>query len=66
MEKTRRPRDHLVNQDTKSVKKREENRGLTMWAMPTSQSLFFSTLLGRVQFRDIDLSFSKGSSLDFS
>ena len=37
-----------------------------MWAMPTSQSLFFSTLLGRVQFRDIDLSFSKGSSLDFS
>lgn len=23
-----------------------------MWAMPTSQSLFFSTLLGRVQFRD--------------
>ena len=23
-----------------------------MWARPTSQSLFFSTLLGRVQFRD--------------
>ena len=23
-----------------------------MWAMSTSQSLFFSTLLGRVQFRD--------------
>ena len=22
-----------------------------MWVMPTSQSLFFSTLLGRVQFR---------------
>ena len=30
-----------------------------MWAMPTSQSLFFSTLLGRVQFRGIDLSFFK-------
>ncbi|AGY37491.1 hypothetical protein N597_00585 [Streptococcus ilei] len=25
-----------------------------MWAMPTSQSLFFSTLLGRVQFRATD------------
>ena len=23
-----------------------------MWVRPTSQSLFFSTLLGRVQFRD--------------
>lgn len=54
MEKTRRPRDHLVVQDTKPVKKREENRRLTMWAMPTSQSLFFSMLLGRVQFRSID------------
>lgn len=28
-----------------------------MWTMSTSQSLFFSTLLGRVQFRDSDLSF---------
>ena len=28
-----------------------------MWAMPTRQSLFFSTLLGRVQFCDSDLSF---------
>lgn len=25
-----------------------------MWAVPTSQSLFFSMLLGRVQFRSID------------
>lgn len=25
-----------------------------MWAVPTSQSLFFSTLLGRVQFRSIN------------
>ena len=41
MEKTRRPRDHLVNQDTKPVKKREENRRLTMWGYPRqSISLF--------------------------
>ena len=54
MARTRGSCNYLVNQDTKSVKKREENRRLTMWAMPTSQSLFFSTLLGRVQFRATD------------
>lgn len=30
-----------------------------MWAVPTSQSLFFSTLLGRVQFRSIDFADQK-------